>query len=314
MALADAAYDVLRGSSDGRPLSGRQIAEIAIKRRLVRGELSDIARSLRGALIREQRQRDSEGLRPRMRSLGQGQYSLGERKLEPELYTAERDLIDRLSRTREATRVALRRRLRSMAAGPFELMMRLLLERMGIAAPGTRSKVDLAAMRAQAEARRQWPDDVDFDLAVLVERMTRLLLIEISAFHTFAWAEEILDDRDLVAGEGEAARMVSYIRQDETPHVDYLRTVLSEMRDRTVVGAGGRRHAGADLVGATWDRAVAQSVGPGRIETLDVVRREVDHAMAGRPDRDDLMARFDELGDVVRAADGTWSNTGGRAA
>lgn len=190
----------------------------------------------------------------------------------------------------------------------------LMLERMGIAAPGTRSKVDLAAMRAQAEARRQWPDDVDFDLEVLVERMTRLLLIEISAFHTFAWAEEILDDRDLVAGEGEAARMVSYIRQDETPHVDYLRTVLSEMRDRTVVGADGRRHAGADLVGATWDRAVAQSVGPGRIETLDVVRREVDHAMAGRPDRDDLMARFDELGDVVRAADGTWSNTGGRAA
>ena len=39
MALADAAYDVLRGSSDTRPLSNRQIAEIALKRRLVRGEL-----------------------------------------------------------------------------------------------------------------------------------------------------------------------------------------------------------------------------------------------------------------------------------
>lgn len=132
MSLADAAYDVLRGSSDTRPLSSRQIAEIALKRRLVRGELADISRALRGALVREQRQRDSEGLRPRMRSLGGGQYALGERKLEPELYTAERDLIDRLSRTREATRVALRRRLRGMPAGPFELLMRLLLERMGI--------------------------------------------------------------------------------------------------------------------------------------------------------------------------------------
>lgn len=135
MTLADAAYDVLRGSSDGRPLAHRQIAEIALKRRLVRGELNDIARALRGALVREQRQRESDGLRPRMRSVAPGQYALGERKLEPELYTAERDLMDRLSRTREATRVALRRRLRSMAAGPFELLMRLVLERMGVVSP-----------------------------------------------------------------------------------------------------------------------------------------------------------------------------------
>jgi hypothetical protein len=135
MTLADAAFDVLRGSSDGRPLSSRQIAEIALKRRLVRGELNDITRALRGAMVREQRQRESEGLRPRMRSVGPGQFALGERKLEPELYTAERDLMDRLSRTREATRVALRRRLRTLAAGPFELLMRLLLERLGMVSP-----------------------------------------------------------------------------------------------------------------------------------------------------------------------------------
>lgn len=132
MSLADAAYDVLRGSSDGRPIHFRQIAEIAIKRRLVRGELADVSRALRAAMVREQRQRDSDGLRPRMRNLGQGNFALGERKLEPDLYSAERDLLDRLNRTREATRVALRRRLRTMPAGPFELLMRLLLERIGM--------------------------------------------------------------------------------------------------------------------------------------------------------------------------------------
>lgn len=132
MTLADAAYDVLRGSSDGRPIHFRQIAEIAIKRRLVRGDLADVSRALRAAMVREQRQRDSDGLRPRMRNLGQGNFALGERKLEPDLYSAERDLLDRLNRTREATRVALRRRLRTMPAGPFELLMRLLLERMGM--------------------------------------------------------------------------------------------------------------------------------------------------------------------------------------
>ena len=67
------------------------------------------------------------------------------------------------------------------------------------------------------------PDDIDFDLESLIERMIRLLLIEISAFHMFAWAEEVLSDPDLVAGDGEAARLVSYIRADETPHVEYLR-------------------------------------------------------------------------------------------
>jgi hypothetical protein len=132
MPLADAAYDVLRGSSDGRAVHFRQIAEIALKRRLVRGELSDVSRALRAALLREQRQREADGLRQRIRSLGQGQYSLGERKLEPDLYGAERDMLDRVNRTREATRVALRRRLRVMPAGPFELLMRLLLERMGM--------------------------------------------------------------------------------------------------------------------------------------------------------------------------------------
>ena len=82
-------------------------------------------------------------------------------------------------------------------------------------------------------ANRVLPDDIDFDLESLIERMTRLLLIEISAFHLFAWAETLLADDELVAGDGEAARLVSFIRSDETPHVEYLRTVLSEMRDRT---------------------------------------------------------------------------------
>ena len=49
--------------------------------------------------------------------------------------------------------------------------------------------------------------------------MIGLLLIEISAFHGFTWAEGVLSDTDLIAGDGEAARIISYIRADETPHV-----------------------------------------------------------------------------------------------
>ena len=140
----------------------------------------------------------------------------------------------------------------------------LMLERMGIAPPGSGGQVDLAALRAAGARQPLLARRHRLRPRALITRMIRLLLIEISAFHTFAWAEELLADPDLVAGDGEGARLVSYIRADETPHVDYLRTALSEMRDRTIVGEGGRRHAGGDLVGRIWDRALAQSLGPNR--------------------------------------------------
>ena len=167
---------------------------------------------------------------------------------------------------------------------PSEDETDLMLRRMGI------------GQMAKAAPQRLWPDDVSVDLEMLVERMTRLLLIEISAFHTFAWAETLLDDPDLVAGDGEAARLIAYIRADETPHVEYLKTVLTEMRDRTVVGSK-QEHAGADLIGRTWDRALAQSLGERHQAAIDTFRSEVAHAASSRPDAADLMAHFDALAD-----------------
>jgi hypothetical protein len=175
---------------------------------------------------------------------------------------------------------------RDLAFGhpPTEDETQLMLQRMGI------------NQMANAAPERLWPGDVSIDLEMLVERMTRLLLIEISAFHTFAWAEALLDDPDLVAGDGAAGRLVAYIRADETPHVEYLKTALTEMRDRTVVGERGH-HAGRDLVGRTWDRALAQSLGERRQAAVETFRAEVAHAASSRSDAADLLARFDELAD-----------------
>jgi len=178
-----------------------------------------------------------------------------------------------------------------------------MLERMGISQPGSGGKIDPAALRAQGLANRLLSDDVPFELEALIERMVRLLFIEIAAFHTFAWAEELLGDDELVAGDGEAARLVSYIRADETPHVDYLRTVLTEMRDRTVVGASGAHHKGVDVVGPLWDRALADSLGPRRTEQLELVVREVGHAVAGRADGGELLEQFHALGTILPRAD-----------
>ncbi|MDZ7732085.1 MAG: hypothetical protein U5R31_02355 [Acidimicrobiia bacterium] len=179
----------------------------------------------------------------------------------------------------------------------------LMLERMGIPMGDPKQ---MAKLREAAMANRLLPDGISFELESLVGRMIRLLFIEISAFHAFAWAEEVLGDHDLVAGEGEAADLVSYIRADETPHVAYLGTVLSEMRDRTWVGDDGSRHDGREMIGRLWERSLADSTGPNRQQFLDMVMREIGHAVEGRSDRDDLLEEFLSLGTAHRAEDGTW--------
>ena len=115
-----------------------------------------------------------------------------------------------------------------------EDLTELMLFRLGVtSAPGAPAPTP-EEIRARQEAARVFPD-LPMEIEALIGRMVNLLLVEISAAHLFAWAEELLADDDLVAGEGEAARLVSYIRQDESPHVEYLRTTLSEMRDRDFV-------------------------------------------------------------------------------
>ena len=147
---------------------------------------------------------------------------------------------------------------------------------------------------AAAAAEPMFPD-VNQELELLIQSMSRLLLIEISAYHVFAWAEEVLSDTDLVAGDGEAARLVSYIRADEAPHVEYLKTTLSEMRDRTFVTDSGRTIAGADVVGQIWERARAESVGTRHEANVRIVRGEIEHALEGQPRGKDILEEFDAL-------------------
>ena len=119
-------------------------------------------------------------------------------------------------------------------------------------------------------------------------------------------AEAVLADTELCAGEGEAARIISYVRQDETPHVAYLRVALSEMRDRTWVGASGTTYDGAEMIGKLWDRALEESRFLKRSEILKLTVREIEHSLEGRTDRDDLLEEFYSLGTVQRLEDGSF--------
>lgn len=180
----------------------------------------------------------------------------------------------------------------------------LMLQRMGIGGAPGGPPPDLAKMRAEAMANRILPDDIDFDFESMLNRMISLLFIEISAFHGFIWAEGVLGDTDVCAGDGEAARIVSYIRADETPHVAYLRVALSEMRDRTWVGADGRTYDGAEMIGRLWDKQLADSRFLRRGENLRLAIREIEHALDGRADKDDVLEEMFSLGTVTPLPDG----------
>lgn len=167
-----------------------------------------------------------------------------------------------------------------------------MLERMGFGQSGP---------PGGAMVDRLLPEDVDVNLELIANLMIRVLLIEVQAFHTFAWADAWLSDPTLVAGEGRAAQIVSYIRADETPHVGYLKTALTEMRDRTWLGADGQKHAGTDMIGTLWAKALDNSLGASRHQTHQAVLGEVEHWCLQRPNGQDILAEFHSLGTKAAA-------------
>jgi len=173
-------------------------------------------------------------------------------------------------------------------------MTQMMLVRMGIVAADGKVPTPEEARR-NALALRRFPD-LDLSLEMMLRRMVGLLFIEVSAFHTFAWAEEVLADTDLVAGDGRAAELVQFIRADETPHVDYLRTALTEMRDRTFIGESGAKFSGAEVIDALWDSALELSLGANRENFVRQAMSEVEHALASHPRRDDILEGFASLG------------------
>jgi hypothetical protein len=177
-----------------------------------------------------------------------------------------------------------------------------MMMRMGIPVGGAGSDPQAAMTRF---LERRAFEDLDLGLEMLISTMLRVLFVEIKAFHVFSWAEEVLSDVDLVAGDGAAAEIVRAIKSDETPHVEYLRTALSEMRARTFIGESGRKHAGTDIVDAMWDASMAESLGMLEDQNRAFVLSEIKRAIAEKPDGADLLEEFHALGEFVPSTDGT---------
>jgi hypothetical protein len=172
----------------------------------------------------------------------------------------------------------------------------ILLRRMGIQNPSS-TPGNTPAPPPRSEDRIV--EAIDPGLEILLRTMTSVLFIEVRAFHLFAWAEALLADPDLVAGDGLPSRLVSYIRQDETPHVEYLRTALSEMRDRTFIGTEGEKVPGYEVIGKIWDHCYDLAQNLREQQTRAAHLAEVEHALSSRSDGPDLLAEYHSLADAA---------------
>jgi hypothetical protein len=128
----------------------------------------------------------------------------------------------------------------------------------------------------------------------LIRFMVNVLAIEVFARSTFAWAEEVLSDETVSDAPREAADLVRFIRADEAPHVEYLRTALSEISARTLLTTEGKKIAGQKVVDALMDRALSMMIRQ-RLNDRPAAMRELVRRTANVRDLEALIAQFDAL-------------------
>jgi hypothetical protein len=128
----------------------------------------------------------------------------------------------------------------------------------------------------------------------LIRFMVNVLAIEVFAMSTFAWAEEVLSDPAVSDAPDEAAALVRFIRSDESPHVEYLRTALSEIRARTLLTLGGKPLSGSEVVDKLAERALRTMVRQRVVDRPQMIR-ELIRKTAEVPDLEQFLAGFDAL-------------------
>ena len=120
-------------------------------------------------------------------------------------------------------------------------------------------------------------------------------LVEVIAEDTFQWGISLLSDPEVSAAPEAAGRMVEHIRADEKPHVDYLRTALSEVRARSIRTLDGATITGQTVVDALLHRVLSEVKKNRRNEQREDIRGDLEQniARADQPAR--LLEEFDAL-------------------
>ncbi len=141
----------------------------------------------------------------------------------------------------------------------------------------------------------QIPQEYEYWIVLLMNA----LMIETRAEDVFQFCMNVLRDpanfRDRRADALLAAELVERIRQDETPHVGYLTTVLSELRSFTFRAADGATVSGVEMIEPVWRGVLYWH----SVTNNEFVRRQaraaIVDALGKRANGRDLVRRFNAL-------------------
>jgi hypothetical protein len=146
----------------------------------------------------------------------------------------------------------------------------------------------------RAAAERPFPM-LDGTLERMLSMMAQVCVIEVFAEGTFEWGVALLSDPEVSAKPREAGEMVRHIQSDEKPHVEYLRTALSEVRARTLRTVDGKTIAGREVVDGLLHRILRAVTRDRPRDQRDDLRASLADAMKVAANPSALLEQFDAL-------------------
>jgi hypothetical protein len=148
-------------------------------------------------------------------------------------------------------------------------------------------------------ANRRRPErpfpQLDETLERMLALMAQVLVVEVFAEGTFAWGIDVLSNPEVSAAPEAAGNMVRFVQADEKPHVEYLRTALSELRARTLRTVDGQTLAGREVVDTLLHRILREITKNRPREQREDVRESMVEAMQAAANPQALLEEFDTL-------------------
>lgn len=129
--------------------------------------------------------------------------------------------------------------------------------------------------------------------------MMNLLMIEVRAARTFDFYEQVISSPEVFTNKrteaAHAVKLVDRIRQDESVHVAWLRTAISEFRQFTIKTVDGGRIPGADIVDPVWAKMIHWHAVEIHEANRENDRAELRRKILATPSGAEVIDRFEQL-------------------
>lgn len=156
-------------------------------------------------------------------------------------------------------------------------------------------------MRLMGGSRKRGPKKergfpmISEDLERMLGTMANVLIVEVFAAEIFEWGKTILAHPEVSAEPQSAPEMVAHIQSDERPHVEYLRTALSEVAARTLRTEDGGTIPGRVVVHAMLHNLLKQTTRSRPADQREQAREGLRDSLHEASHPDDLMEAFEAL-------------------